>query len=157
LPGGKHSFTGRGGPHLMWSEGLATALGQDSLKTSLYADRRPATVNLYDVETLDAKLAGTVGNARTGDLNEFMVSAVIWDVLDPANETWDKLQERSFGFSSMFENIPADRDMNKLDLVDFLDQVRSDSPSASINENLKCVTDKVSFPYDYPAGTMCTP
>ena len=141
----------------MWSEGLATALGQDVLGDSIYADRRPSTAHLYDIETLDATLTGTLPpNTRTGNHNEFMVSSVIWNILDPANEAWDGFQERQFAFGAMFENIPADRDGNGLDVSDFLDQLRSDYPG-NPDQDLKCITDKGGYPYDYPSGVMCPP
>jgi hypothetical protein len=168
LPGGPHHIDKQIPPRLAFSEGLATAFGQDALGSSMYYNVTPNFSWNRDLEPGPGPASrGTLDDPNTpvnetglhtGMVNEMAVGAILWDLLDPANEAYDKVQERQFTLAAVFEHLQGltytDRDNNGIELVDFVDALRTWCPT-NIDSSLKCITEEFKFPYDYPAGVAC--
>jgi hypothetical protein len=155
-PGGPHAIDTYSDPAVAWSEGAATALGQNVLGYSLFIISQRAFSFGYDAETLNPVVLGTSDGTTTGQVSEQLVATVLWDLLDGRNELHDPIQDPATTFTSLFARTPADGNGNTTDLADFLDQFRSDS-SGTEDGLLNCVTNRVAYPYAYPDGVICTP
>lgn len=164
--GGNHQ-DGLSDPRLAWSEGVATGLGQIALGRAEYSDHRENSDSIYDLELgtrngqrVPAFAGETSNHQQDGDVSEFLVSTVLWDLDDPANDDpFDKA--RAPMLQSIFEVLPTartDRGARLTDFVDFLDGFRCRLDAANPtkrDEDLKSVLQK--FPYDFAtSGIGCT-
>jgi hypothetical protein len=171
--GGSHDG-GFSGPRLSWGEGLATGLGQIALGNSLYFDSRGSgAVVSTDLETGARVGAGTpVGFAKgtkngtqEGDISEYLIAMVLWDLQDGANEPHDRIDKAETAlYKSLFEVVPAantDRGVWFTDFVDFLDGFRCMSGpdyAAKTDPALKDLLRDRDFNYDFAtSGIGCDP
>jgi hypothetical protein len=115
-------------PTLAWSEGWATFFSAMALNKSFFVNTtNEGASTYYSLESLPSDITlGNVGNKLDGDLSEAVVSAVLWDLYDSTDETYDTLNNKSTAIwrvlttylnSSDFK----DRGKTGVDLVDFLD------------------------------------
>lgn len=85
-PGGAHDG-GPVAPALAWSEGFASVAAAWLLADPVLLDSRASGVRAVDLEVMDDPRAfGTGDGTATGAISEFLVAAVLWDALDPAND-----------------------------------------------------------------------
>ena len=110
-------------------------------------------------------ISGTSDGTQTGDVDEFLVSMLVYDIFDSnaASETHDKFTtdaQRRFGADVLFNHASGmsfgDRGGNGVDLVDFIDRFRSMSSNAMDNE-LVCLTKERAFNYDHFQSLTCMP
>ena len=97
--GAEHDLYERAEPATAWSEGLATALGQQALRDRHYLDysisRDGAFVGVVDFDletTTHSDLGGATFRtspalSMVGKVGEALVAAVLWDLMDPPGET----------------------------------------------------------------------
>jgi hypothetical protein len=163
-PGGNHDAV-QNPPTQAWDEGLATALGLDMVGQQHYYDTTTGKgliscgTGCRNIEADKAIKPGTSNKKMTGKLDEFLVSSIVYDMLDGANEAHDKLPvsyPRVLG--SLFDYLKQkhDRQTSGVDLVDFLDgwrcrdQALSASGTNSDADLRTLLEDKsVNFPYDF--------
>ena len=167
LPGGPHGAI-RSSPALSWSEGLATALGQRELGRSLYVSESKVGSFTVDIEsgTQDInpgspnEFFNTSDGTATGDVIEWLDSMIVWDLMDPANETHDRISKEPFALNILFDPPPdgkfVDRAGNGVDLVDYLDHFRTGSVNR-FDQELMCLTLERKFPYDGFASAATCP
>ena len=126
-PGGGHTLA-PSVPTLAWSEGWATFFSAAALNKSYYVDTTATGVGTYySIESLPSSI--TLGNADgkiEGNLSEAVVSAVLWDLYDSTNETFDTLSDKSVAIWKILTTYLnginfRDRGYLGIDLVDFLD------------------------------------
>lgn len=152
------------GPRLAWSEGAATGLGQIALGHSRYVDSRTGGITGYDIETGTSVSGGTPAgfaqdtsnHQQDGEVSEYLIAMVLWDLDDPANEAHDPFnQERRLMQQSLFEVLPAkpsDRGVWFSDFVDFLDGCRcriDPTNPAKRDADLRTLLNERKFPYDF--------
>jgi hypothetical protein len=175
LPTGPHN--GRVGPALAFSEGLATALGQQVLGRSLYESETQTLYFNRDLEVgmsfiieeseqliayrgADKLFFDTSDHRATGDVSEYLVAMVLWDLMDDSTaEIHDHLGKRKYTTRVLFDPPESgsyvDRDGNGVDLVDFLDHFRA-GLTAPLDNELYCLTSERKFPYDaYSSNVEC--
>ena len=163
--GGYHTFNGRTTPALAFSEGAATALGQQVLGDPTYRDVNGDVEASVDLETplLNLVLStqgtdtGTTGG-MTGNLSEFLVSEVLWDLMDPVGglldpaDRFDSTYKETLGSIADFLPLTnrVDRGAAGVDLVDFLDGWRCRRPNLLGDyTDLKVLLDDRMFPYSF--------
>jgi hypothetical protein len=131
-PGGSHDGS-RTDPLVAYGEGVATAFALLVLDNSLYIDTNMSGVRAY--ENLERapylEAYGTSNGALTGQVSEWMVAALIWDLADPASpdEPFDRLAVPLEAIWRVyFEGV---RDLRRpdlgfpgMDLADWLDTFR---------------------------------
>jgi hypothetical protein len=131
-PGGTHHFDSYIAPAFAWSEGFATGIGQQILKSPFYLAGATAAFGFIDLETTLNDLSDghafdtDPGHDMTGKLNEHLVAAVLWDLFDPANEPFDAIDDAWWATrSTLTRYLRAPKWQNRAakgrDLVDFLD------------------------------------
>lgn len=135
-PGGLHHFTDRVAPAMAWSEGLAAALGQEILGTPDIWYEGTSTRSWINIErtTGDASGHSAFGTTDThhmnGRVNEFLVGAVLWDLLDPLADGNDVDNDRisctgPSVYAVLSRYLSSKERVNRggegRDLVDFLD------------------------------------
>lgn len=98
-PGGPHTLTGQYDLRLTWSEGWATFFGSMVRNSELYVDANNSGYFSFEIETPTPN--------STGADNELAISAILWDINDPAyptNESFDSLADGVTGIWDIFEN-----------------------------------------------------
>ncbi|MFA6138065.1 MAG: hypothetical protein WC667_08265 [Sulfurimonas sp.] len=126
-PGGGHTLA-PSVPTLSWSEGWATFFSAAALNKSYYVDTTATGVGAYySIESLPSSITlGNTGGKLEGTLSEAVVSAVLWDLYDSTNETFDTLSDKSIAIWKILTTYLngtnfRDRGEAGVDLVDFLD------------------------------------
>ncbi|MFA6191737.1 MAG: hypothetical protein WC665_05230 [Sulfurimonas sp.] len=126
-PGGGHTLA-PSVPALAWSEGWATYFSAAALNKSYYVDTTATGVGAYySIESLPSSITlGNVGGKLEGSVSEAVVSAVLWDLYDSTNETFDTLSDKSTAIWKILTTYLngtnfRDRGDAGVDLVDFLD------------------------------------
>jgi len=171
--GGDHYYEDRVNPTLAWSEGVATALGQQALGYPTYWDVNDAwlaAVNLEyralysGIDNVGGADLGTQNTKMTGNVSEILVAAVLWDLMDPigdaadAQDQFDATYPQTLG--SIGSYLPANkytgRGASGIDLVDFLDGWRCRWPSITDQDTkLQTLLAERQFPYDYSSSVKC--
>ncbi len=172
IRGGEHSLHTRATPNLAWNEGVATALGQQSLGSPVYFDINEDWVVFANLEgsytLLDAPSAfadrGTSNGQMSGNLGEMLVAMVVWDLMDPGGglgDPFDPIEStQAQTLSSITRHLRrrnrADRGAPGGDLVDLLDGWRCKWPTlAHRDDELRQLLIERMFPYDYSIGVRC--
>jgi hypothetical protein len=181
-PGGDHNFDARVVPTLAWSEGLASAIGQTILGNPMFATMGRSSRGSVDLEMtlMDETNGAATGtnpvNSMTGRLNEFLVAAVLWDLMDPANgfdpanpsaaSTDSDADTIADGKQAVLDTLAGflrsgvyvDRGVTGHDLVEFLDGWRCYSNRSAPQQSrtysdtpLKNLLGTRGFKYDFPA------
>jgi hypothetical protein len=162
---GWHTFNGWTVPALALAEGAPTALGQQSLGYPEYWDTFGALVIRIDLENrtgpdlyVQGADLGTADGTMTGNLNEDLVAAVMWDLMDPTGgqiEPTDAIGSTTLATSlALAHHLPAlgssDRGAPGADLVDLLDGWRCYVGVTQSNDSkLKALLDERRFKYDF--------
>jgi hypothetical protein len=170
---GGHHDGNFSGPRLAWSEGVATGMGQMAIGTSQYSDSMTGRTATTDIETgvmtglsSTSVLQGTSDGTLEGDVSEFLVAMVLWDLSDPANEPHDKFNQTTGPlYGSLFDFVPnigllRNRGVMYADFVDFLDGFRCKSDPANpakLDADMKLLLDERKFPYDYATKDIGCP
>jgi uncharacterized protein YfaP (DUF2135 family) len=154
-PGGFHSLSQRVAPTLAWSEGSASFFACYAAGSPVYIDTNSTGVGVrFSVETQDKSVpVGTSTGDQNGNLSEEVVSAVLWDLADAANETGDTITDPAGVFTALLglKTSASDRGVAGADLVDFLDLyysanlINKGDDTSGIQGNLKLN----GFPYDF--------
>ena len=124
-PGGAHDGSPVT-PVLAWSEGVAHYHAGWQLETPRLLDAKATGVQVIDLEAMpDPRAMGTADDSLGGDLSEYLVAALLWDLTDdpdpddePAALPPARLFETLFGWA-MTSPTP-DRGAPGVDLVDLL-------------------------------------
>ncbi|MEO8180995.1 MAG: hypothetical protein ABI895_19340 [Deltaproteobacteria bacterium] len=171
-PGGKHNGL-PGPPDLAFSEGLASALAMDAIGKDppRFQDRWLLNSSTMDLELESAENLDTGSPVRTtpgagvkDKIPEFVVAAIVWDLLDGTGD--DPIAgPRGSTLGALFSYLPtqsaaklASRGVNGVDLVDYLDAWRctagaGTSLDTAIGQMLAAVG---GFPYDFaPVPGVC--
>jgi hypothetical protein len=158
--GGPHSVLQVSKPGLAWSEGWASYFGQTTIGERegtvdpIYFDVQDGHAFWIDVEEVSASggtfTMPTMGGGMTQNINEFVVSSMLWDLGDPASSG----DPAAMGHGEVHEGIRTDRlrgSVNrgyvKVDLVDYLDGLLCDTMISSGNLS-SVIRTLFSFPYD---------
>ena len=81
-PGGRHVGDPLV-PTLAWGEGMATAMALMTSEDPLYVDFRESYVRIFEVEGgEDPRFWGTYASGVAGDVSEYLVAALLWDLFD---------------------------------------------------------------------------
>ncbi|HEY5958575.1 MAG TPA: hypothetical protein VIV60_18570, partial [Polyangiaceae bacterium] len=148
-------------------------MGQMALGTSLYSDSMTGRTSRTDIETgvrtgtsSSTVDQGTSNGKLDGDVSEYLVAMVLWDLSDAANEPHDEFN-RTTGplYGSIFDFMPSigllrNRGVMYADFVDFLDGFRCKIDSknpAKLDAALKLLLDERKFPYDYATQDIGCP
>ena len=160
-PGGSHSGNRRVAPGLAFSEGLATAFGQAVLGYEEYSDKfnnnTRATRTLLDENTSPA-FRKTHDGTITGNVSEYLVAMVVWDMVDGANEPHDLLSAEQLSADAVYRNLPSrtNRGARHFDLVDLLDAFRCETGrSFPLDADLSSILTERDFPYDFKPDISC--
>ncbi len=157
-PGGLHDGT-RGLPPAAWSEGMATFFACHARGDSVFVDTNWGGVyRVRDLETEDSPFSrGTSNGSQGGYYSEYLVSAVLWDLVDGAGE--DPVMGRPNAvYDSVFNWMPSEacdgsRGHEGLDLVDFLDGWFCRGYEA--RAELRSLLNDRRFPYDFGGPARC--
>ncbi len=173
-PAGAHTWTDRTNRFIAWSEGVATLYGQLALGSDMFVgayatDNGGIYIAATSVETLaDNILRGTSDGTRTGLVNEWTITAILWDISDPAG-FWDfilpeRVDSNNVGyFDTVYRPAAVFRviglmDKTDSDLVDFLDTWCSQQAGGigSATQGLQGIVSGINqFPYQF--ATICGP
>lgn len=127
-PGGPHRITDQVDPRLAWSEGWAhywsaavrRAFPGEYLTPSTQVDNFGGANSAFDIE--GPSLPGKAVMAT----NELAVAAVLWDLIDPANESFDPLSGNDTDVWASFDDrMPL---MTGITLEDFRDGLALEAP-----------------------------
>jgi hypothetical protein len=171
--GGAHDTNTRAAPSLALSEGLATALGQQSLGYPVYSDTFDGGVFQVDLENrrLPDRFVqwadyGTSDDTMSGNLNEILVAAVLWDLMDPIggsaepSDLIDSTYNETLG--SIAHYLPlappnrVDRGAPGVDLVDLLDGWRCRCSNRSSDDaKLRTLLNERRFNYEFASAPAC--
>jgi len=157
---GEKAFGARTDPNLAWTEGVSTFYASAVTGTQWFVNSLPFGVyHVTDLETLDSPFAYGTGNGSLGGkVSDWLVSAVLWDLLDPAGEEAEAVSNRLAVFDAIFNYLPSDqftdRGVPGVDLVDFLDGwfCRDWGQEADVEG---VVVDERQFPYDFGGPDSC--
>lgn len=161
-PGGRHNGA-RVVPTLAWSEGFATFFAAAVARDPLYVDLRDSEAFVQNIEHVSRREAiGTEGARLDGALSEYLVAAVLWDLLDAADASEgfdlaayaaaDLLRPtRDYFRAASF----TDRAFPGVDLVDYLDGWLC--LGAGSRERLAPLLESRAFPYDFAGPSTCAP
>jgi hypothetical protein len=165
LPAVSHSGSTRVAPGVAFTEGLATALGQQALGTSVYIDKTQNNTHVAKTpieSNATAIFANTSDGTQTGDLSEYLVAMLVWDLFDPANEAHDKISAEQATADTILQHLKqrSSRAAPGLDLVDLLDGWRcavngAQSGGFAIDSNLTPLLQERSFTYDLTPTPAC--
>lgn len=166
-PGGNHNGLSSP-PALAFSEGLAHVLALDALgkEPPRYQDRFLLNTSAVDLEIEDAQNLDTGNPVRTtpgagvkDNISEFVVSAIVRDLLDGAGD--DPIAgPRGAMFGALFSYLPTQssakltrRGVGGVDLVDYLDAWRCTAGAdPALDADIAQVLTAVGgFPYDFSA------
>jgi hypothetical protein len=116
--------------------------------------------NGLDVDSTGGTAIGTSDGKMGGDLNEYLISSVMWDLMDPIGDPIFELHDQIDGsysatLGSFSRYVPMDGRQDRgpadPDFVDFLDGWRCYSPEVP-DSKLKDLLDERKFPYDFATG-----
>jgi len=141
-----------------WTEGVAEFFAADVTGSRYYVNSRPYGVTLVDdLEVMNTPFA--YGVKTDGYLSHWLVAALLWDLADPANESWDEVDSKRNGiYDVLFSYFPSDQFVDRgvagCDLDDFLDGwvCRGWGDATTLQSSLDHYEDDYSF--DGPAA--CT-
>ena len=156
-PGGTHNGS-RTEPTLAYGEGIATFLSSVARNNATYLDYRITGVMFHDLEgENDPESYGTEGNRLDGEVSEYLVGSLLWDLFDDGTEEFDHLvTPRDLMLSPLWFYLPQyeDRGYEGVDLVDWLDGWFC----LGLNERLQVqeILENRRFPYDFPELNSCT-
>lgn len=170
--GGRHDPSTPSAPVLAWSEGVATFIGQRIVKSSTYIDTNASSSSYYyDIENLPRFVPlGTADGSIGANVSEAVVSAVLWDLADLAEDRKtvggvvyaDKITnvEGVFSVLKSLRSRVHDRGATGVDLVDFLDEWLCSVPGAVwdtvAGNNLNGLVTKLNgFPFSPSASQSC--
>ncbi|MEO8177739.1 MAG: hypothetical protein ABI895_02795 [Deltaproteobacteria bacterium] len=109
-----------------------------------------------------AIFANTSDGTQTGDLSEYLVAMLVWDLFDPANEAHDKISAEQDTADTILQHSKqrSSRAAPGLDLVDLLDGWRCTVNGAlsggfAIDSNLTPLLQERSFTYDLTPNPAC--
>lgn len=159
-PGGAHNGT-RADPTLAWSEGFATFFSSLVRGSNLYVDTRDGESLVQDLERYASRSSvGTSNMALDGEVSEFLVSAVLWDLHDAASTTepfdvasHPELDMLLPGASYLPSAQWRDRGVSGVDFVDWLDGWRC--LGVGPDAELRPLLEARSYPYDFPQLPPC--
>jgi hypothetical protein len=102
-----HTFDGASNRYLAWNEGLATFWAQHVLSDPVYlfgtVENGSTKVVGTDLETLASRFpVGTTTGTPEGDLSEFLVAAILWDIADPDSS---EIAERTDGSTRYLDTV----------------------------------------------------
>ncbi|MFQ5456440.1 MAG: PPC domain-containing protein, partial [Nitrospirota bacterium] len=129
---------------LSWSEGWATFFANSIRQTPIVIDTRAVGTISFNIEIPD------FSSAAIYSTNELAVTTVLWDIFDPANETFDTLSEGITEIWDIFSNyLPDTTDVS---IEDFWDKFISVYPD--LRAGLLSITDdrKMVFSSDQFEG-----
>lgn len=139
-----------------WTEGLTTFFAADVAGSRHFVNSRPFGVTIVDdLEQMPTPFAsGTQGT----DVSPHLVSAVLWDLLDPDDEVGDDILGGREGiYDVLFSYLPssayADRGVVGVDLTDFLDGWFCDNWQGQ--EGIKRLLDARGFTYAFDGPQGC--
>lgn len=170
--GGSHSSTTQVSPPLAWSEGSATFFGQSVIASPMYIDTlADGSIGVFrNLETPGPAVPlGTADGTVAGNLSEANVSAVLWDLADPAQDSitsngvtvTDVIAQKDNVFAALatLKSTAHDRGASGADLVDFLDQWLCSSYSTwdvTAGNNFRGVVTLLDkFPYTPQQPPVC--
>ncbi len=133
--GGLHYVNARDIPTRAWSEGWATYFAAAALNKSFYMDTKTTGIHIYySIETLPKSWPlGNEPKKLDGNVSESVVSAILWDLHDTANESsansldgFDDLSNQSTAIWKILTTYLngtnfKDRGKAGVDTVDFID------------------------------------
>jgi len=163
--GGAHASNLRVAPALAMAEGTPTALGQQSLGYPEYWDTFGDIIVRIDLENRTGPDSyvrgadlGTADGTMAGNVNEDLVAAVLWDLMDPSGghiEPSDEIDSTAAAtLLALARHLPplgpVDRGAPGADLVDLLDGWRCAVGAAESNDaKLRELLDERQFNYDF--------
>ena len=158
-PGGQHDGTPTD-PTLAYGEGFAHFFSCWVRGEPTYLDYRTSDWRQKNVEDLEEDYVGTTNGTLTGDVSEFLVSSVFWDLIDPAgNEPHDQLDHEDALIMTLFgrmaERQPRDLGVIGVDLADFVDNVRCELDSGEDLDHLAAVLAHIGYPFDFEFEADC--
>ena len=158
-PGGRHDGTPTD-PTLAYGEGFAHFFSCWVRGEPTYVDYRTSDWRQKNVEDLEDDYLGTTDATMTGDVSEFLVSSVFWDLVDPAgNEPHDQLDHEDALIMTLFgrmaESRPRDLGVIGVDLADFIDNVRCELESGEDLDHLAAVLAHIEYPFDFEFEADC--
>lgn len=145
-------------PRLAWTEGLAAWFAADVSRSRYFINSRPLGVTIVDdLEGMASPFA--LGIDTEHGLSPYMVSAILWDLSDGANEAWDQVDGNRNGvYDTLFSYLPSgafsDRGPVGVDLTDFLDGWTCRGWPAG-NPLRVLVSDHYHHEYDFQAPDSC--
>jgi hypothetical protein len=133
-PGGDHGGQ-KVNPLLAWSEGSATFLGQWIVRSPQYLDTKATGMGpSFNIEQIASASQGTSDGTLSGDVSEFSVAAILWDLADSAQDSvrmgllpLSSIKDIVANVDAVFDRLVAlktttkNRGVAGADLVDFLD------------------------------------
>jgi hypothetical protein len=142
-PGGQHYIYVPEDPRLAWSEGFASWFGSALRNDPRYIDTGLDATLTFNISTDITKADASL--PMTQDISENLVSETLWPLGVPGIFATQ---------NGWLRNLPADRGVVGVDLVDFLDGwlvVQGGSTCAQVMSALSPHT----FPYDYGGPVGC--
>lgn len=131
-PGGAHDGSPVA-PALAWSEGFATAAAAWLTMTPRVLDSRATGVRVLDLELMDDPRAfGTANDRPDGAVSEYLVAALLWDLLDaPADDDDAEAVDPSVFFGAALTGLvlrAVDAGAPGADLLDHADEIACRAP-----------------------------
>ncbi|MFH1533249.1 MAG: hypothetical protein ABIK09_21190 [Pseudomonadota bacterium] len=157
---GEKAFGARTDPNLAWTEGVSTFYASAVLGTQWFVNSLPFGVySVSGLEALGSPFAYGTGNGNMGGkVSDWLVSATLWDLLDPAGEDAEVVSNRLAVFDAIFNYLPSDQFTDRgevgVDLVDFLDGwfCRGWGQQSEVEG---IVVEERQFPYDFGGPASC--
>ena len=131
-PGGAHDGSPVA-PALAWSEGFATAAAAWIMANPLAFDSRATGVRVVDLERMDDPRAfGTANDRPDGPISEYLVAALLWDLLDdPADDDDAEDVTPDAVFEAAFSGLALrvfDAGAPGVDLLDHAEEIACRAP-----------------------------
>lgn len=162
-PGGSHDGD-RTDPLLAYGEGMATFFSSLVQDDPDYVDTYIDSVRLRNLETAledEEEYFGTSDETLSGDVSEFLVSAVMWDSIDPKSddEPFDDLSLELDDLMMVFTETLASTSRPEIgargiDLADWLNAVTCVVPDAAL-DLVELSNTQREFPWDPEEHSVC--
>ncbi len=125
-PGGRHNGE-RLDPLLAFGEGAATFFSAMVRNSAEYTDYRLGWVRHFDIEhDSDPDYWGTADGLLTGEVSEYLVAGLMWDLLDPPDDDDQQIPIETH-FAALLDGLPAlhrrDVGIPGVDLADWLSAI----------------------------------
>jgi hypothetical protein len=152
-PGGHHNGD-RTDPLVAYGEGIATLFSMMVEQSAIYTDTMTTGGLLQDFERAAFnEVAGTSNGTVTGQVSEYLVVALIWDLLDDGTEPHDGLAVGSEAIMRvLFDYMPTVPSRNQgvpgADLADFIAGFRALYP-----QHVAALDTMLAF-YQFPGGSL---